>query len=167
MKKSMVVAQKALINGSEIGDNTTVTLPSFEFGGSEVKGGGVSGTLTIPSIAQIGEMTTSISARNFGLEIKDMVTNDAVEIEYRFLEDAVTNDGKKFPAGTKIFMKGWLAKLEGGKIESGSPRETTAEYNIFRYREVRDGEEYLCIDKLKPTFRVGGKNLRAEIDDNL
>lgn len=164
---SSVVAQKALIGGVEVADNATCTLPTIEFGTSELKGAGILGTLSISSPMQLGELTTSFTARRFNDEMPQILKGSRVEGEYRFVEDTTATDGRIIPEGTKIFYTGYLTKLEMGKVESGSPRESSAEFNLLRYREIIEGVEKICIDKLANVFRVDGKNILADYQNRL
>lgn len=164
---SSVVAQKVLVGGIEVADNASCTLPSVEFGGTELKGAGILGTLSVTSPMQLGELTTSFTARRFSNEMSQILNGSRVEVEYRFVEDTTATDGKIFPEGTKIFITGYLTKLEMGKVESGSARDSSAEFNVIRYREIVEGVEKICIDKLSCVFKVDGNNILAEYQNRL
>lgn len=164
---SAVIAHKVLVGGVEVCDNATCTLPGLDFGANELKGAGILGTLSTTSPYMLGEMTTSFTARRCSKELSQILKGGKIDIEYRFVEDTTTTDGKVLPEGTKIFQSGYLTKYEMGKVESGSARDVSAEFNIVRYREIIEGEEKICIDKLANVFKVDGKNILAQYQSRL
>lgn len=167
MSKSKVVwgavgAMKAVANGSEEVNVTSVTIPDVEIPTQEIKGAGILGSYNLPMPGQVNAMSTSITVRAAGANKKHFISSE-VDLEIRFATNCRANDGTLFIAGTKIFMKGLLTKISGGKGEVGSTRDETFEYSVVRYREIVDGIETLLVDQVAGVFRVGGKDLLADV----
>lgn len=157
-----VIAQKLLANNVECADYVSCTLPTIEHGTSEIKGAGVLGSYSMASAYNIGEMTASFTGRNFTKQISNFVVNGIVDIELRFGEGIYSTEGI-FDEGTKIFIRGQLAKYETGKIENNTPREQSFDINIIRYREVVGGNEILLIDKFASVYKVNGIDILSGI----
>lgn len=157
-----VVAQKLLANNVECADYVSCTLPTIEHGASEIKGAGIIGSYNMTSAYNLGEMTASFTGRNFTKQISHFVVNGVIEIELRFGESVYSTDGI-YDEGTKIFIRGQLAKFETGKIENNTPREQSFDINVIRYREVVAGVETLLIDKLASVYKVNGVDILSGI----
>lgn len=151
-----------LINNVVVGDYVSCTLPSIEHGASELKGAGILGNYNMTSAYNIGELTASFTGRNFVKQVSQFVTNGLVDVELRFGEGIFLTDSI-IPEGTKIFIKGQLAKYEVGKLENNTPREQSFDVNVIRYREVTEGIETLLIDKLACVYKVNGVDLLKDI----
>ena len=151
-----VIVHKALVDGTEVGDNVSCQLPSIETATSELKGAGILGAIDMPSSGQINAMTFAMNLRsinkNSGLLAKPGLRN----IELRFARDVVTSGGQTIPEGAKIFITGINKKVDPGKVEQGATMDGSADFEVLRYRQVIDGIETLLIDKLNYIYKVDG-----------
>lgn len=153
-----VGGMKILSQHEEIANATSVTLSDIERVVAEIKGAGIMGSFNLPIPGQISPMTVSISVRAAGANKKALCAPHN-ELEIRFGTGCRESDGTLVPVGTKIFFKGYLTKVTGGKAEPGSPRDEVYDYSVIRYREIVDGEEITLIDQVANIMRIGGQDL--------
>lgn len=155
-------AMKILARGEDIANATSITIPDIERPTTEIKGAGVMGSWNMPISGQVSPMSVSLTVRAAGADKKTLAAEE-VDLELRFATDCRASDGSLFTSGTKIFFKGYLTKIGGGKGEVGSTRDETFDYSVVRYREIVDGEETLLVDQIANVFRVGGRDLMAGV----
>ncbi len=155
-KEIAVTAHKVLMDNNEIGDNVSCTLPDIEHATSELKGAGIAGTIDVPLMGMFNSMTFSMDFRglnrNSAAALKPGITN----LELRFLKDTIASNGNYIAEGTKVFVSGYNKKVAPGKVETGASMDSSAEYEVTRYRIICDGVEVLLIDKLAGVYKVNG-----------
>lgn len=152
-------AFKAIVNGFESDNVTSVTLPDIERLTTEIKGAGVMGTINLPVSGQVGAMTVSISVRKSGTEKRYFMAPGLITGEIRIATDVRASNGELYVEGTRIYFSGVFTKAGSGKVEVTSTRDESFDYAITRYREVVDGEETILVDQLNQKFIIGGTDL--------
>lgn len=163
MRKLIVGATggiKVLVNGNEISNVTSVSLPEIEIKGEEISGAGILGSLELATPGQFSAMTTSLSLRAAGSDKKFLLQNN-VNLEIRIAANLQASDGTMIVAGTRIYTSGHPKKVSNGSAEIGKTRDESFDYSTVRYREVVDGEETLLIDQIAGVFKVGGVDMLA------
>lgn len=149
---------KALANGHELSNVTSVSLPETEIKGEEVSGAGILGSFTMPTPGQFSAMTTTVSFRAAGTDKKYLLENK-VNLEIRLAANVRASDGTMYVSGTRIYIVGYPVKLSNGSGEISKTRDESIDYSTVRYREVVDGEETLLIDQVAGVYKVGGVDM--------
>lgn len=151
------------VNGQEVPDAVSVSISDIEIPTTEYKGAGIMGSVNIPSAGQVNAMTMAISMRRGGTSKRFLFTQGKADIEVRIATDVRLSSGELIAEGTKIFASGFATKLTGGKAETGSTRDESVDYSIYRYREIVDGEETVLIDQINNIFKVGGRDRMSSV----
>lgn len=157
-----IKAHKVLLDDDEIDDNVSCQLPSLETQTSEIKGAGILGSIDMPSVGTLGNLTFSINLRSVNKNSHMLLKPGVVKIEVR---GAIEVDGdkgieiKKF----KAFLTAQNKKYDPGKIENGNTMDGSAEWTVTRYSLIVDGVEVLLIDKKNMVYKVNGIDYLAEL----
>lgn len=161
-----VEAHKLILDSDEVNDNTSVQLPSFESLTTEIKGAGIAGAFEMSLPGIFGSMKLGIAQRSLNKKSGILNKPGIRNIEVRAAVRVMDGDESKVVA-VKVFATCIALKSGQGKIESGSPSEGDADFEILRYRQIVDGVETLLCDKRNYIFKVDGvdylKELRAAI----
>lgn len=151
-----VIAHRLLVDSKEIADQVSCQLPSIEKPTSEIKGAGILGSIDMPITGQVNSMTFSITSRSINAGAAELAKPGIQNIELRFVQDVMQNDGSMIPASSKVFITGVNKKYDPGKIENQTTMDGSIEFEVLRYRQIIDGKETLLIDKLNNIFKING-----------
>lgn len=169
MRKLIIGAtggMRIFANGTELFNVTSISLPEIELSSEEIAGAGLLGSIAMPTPGQFGAMTTTVSLRAAGTDKKYLLAA-TVNLEIRLGTNVRTSDGTLYVAGTRIYARGNPIKVANGSSEVQKTRDESVDYSTTRYREVVDGDETLLIDQIAGIYRVGSKNMLAELNSAL
>ncbi len=158
-----VLAHKLLIDAQEIEDNVSCQIPGIEFQTSDIKGAGIMGTISMPMMGQMNSTTFAANLRAVAKKAAGLGKLGLRNIELRFARDTYTSNGDLVTEGTKIFISGFLKKLDQGKVEAGSAMDGSVEWEVVRMRQVVDGKETLLWDKQNYIYKINGQDQLASI----
>jgi P2 family phage contractile tail tube protein len=153
-----VIAQKVLSDGIEIDDNVSVQLPSIEQQTSDIKGAGIMGTISMPTLGQFNSMTVSLNQRSINKNASNLAKPGTQNLEIRLAKDV---NGE--PQSVKIFVTGVNKKYDPGKVENMSTMDGSIDFEALRYRQIINGEETLLIDKQNYIFKVNGVDYMEQV----
>lgn len=151
---------------TQMGDTTSVTLPSIEMLTETSKGSGILGEIDVPTLGQIGSMETEIAIKVSNEKYGILIS--ANELEYRWSTDLIDQStGRMTTNSHKAFLKVIPKKHEEGKLESGAAQDGKVTYEVIAYKRISNGIEILNIDKLNGIYAINGVNLLADMYANL
>ena len=101
-----IIAHMLLVDSKEIADQVSCQLPSIEKPTSEIKGAGILGSIDMPITGQVNSMTFSINSRSINAGSAELAKPGIQNIELRFVQDVMQNDGSMIPASSKVFITG-------------------------------------------------------------
>lgn len=153
-----VLAQKLLMDQIEIDDFVSIQLPSIEYATTEIKGAGIAGSIDMPLEGLVNAMTIAINLRSVNKNSHLLLTPGERQMELRVAK----NENGEAKA-VKVFAQAKLKKYDPGKAEIGNQMEGSAEYEIFRYRQVCDGIETMLIDKRNMICKINGIDVFEKI----
>lgn len=146
------VASTLYTGGKLVARNVTATLPEISMTSAETKAGG---TVEVPVTGQVEAMEASFTLPGVDDGFREMSKLESQDIELRWVQDKLSNDGKVAPVGYKAFLRGYPKTIPGASVEVGSAPENEMTIGVTRYQLFADGEEVLCIDQLNDIFKVG------------
>lgn len=160
MKKStVVIADRLLCDGQDIGDYVKMTLPELKWKTDTLTGAGVGGDIDVPLYGLADPMSCQIDLRSVSAEnAARMMSPGTHKIEARFNRNVMRSDGEVIKAGTKVFLSGFSTGLSAGSIQRGSAMEGNCGFSVYRYRWVEDGRELFLIDQSSERLVVNGRD---------
>ena len=153
-----VIVQKVLINGVEVDDMVSCELPNIEYMTAEMKGAGIAGTSDEPMQGLTNALNFKIATRSVNKNAHLLMTSGELKIELRVGHNE--NDKYVF---IKVFMTAKCKNYSPGKSENANHMESSAEYNVTRYRQVADGVETLLIDKYAFIHKINGVDVLEKL----
>lgn len=164
--QNKTIAYNVYSNKLLVPDTTEVELPEIEYLTDTISGAGILGEIDLPTLSQIGSMTTTVSFRSSNSKTIEMLKNSDLEI--RWVSDCIdTSTGNTSTVANKAFMKVKLKKFAEGKIAGGAAQDGSYEYEVLAYRRIVDGAEMLNIDKLNNVYKINGIDQISDITKNL
>lgn len=143
-------------------------LPDVEFLSEEVSGAGIAGSYEAVVEGHTKPLTLGMKFRTQTASALDLAGGGPVRLELRGsiqVEDAAAGKLRHVPL--RAVCRGRAKKAGGGKLEVGKAMDAEHEFDLTYYKLELDGKERLEIDKLNYIHRVGGKDLLADIRNNL
>ena len=145
--------------------NSSMTLPSITFLTADLQ---AMGTMTLPLIASIEDMETSITKVGIDKNLTLLTSPGDKRLEYRWVQDVVQADGTIKPEGCKAFFKIMPKTLvPGATLEVGSATENDLTFSVTRYQLFAGGKELVLVDRLNQILRVNGVDYYKKLDSML
>ena len=145
-----------------------VTLPSIELMTESIKGTGIMGEIEIPSMCQTGSMKTTFNFKSVTPEASNLMKPEIHHLELKIAQQSL-NKLKRQMGIDKLSVTFCLMplKFETGKVEAGTPTETSIEFEVFYYKLIMDDKVKFEIDKLNGNYVIDGKDYGREIREAL
>lgn len=159
---------KVYLDGTDMLGIAEANFPSLEFGTTEIKGGGIAGSLDVPNVGQLNSMTVSLTWRVVQKQVTKLANPNVLNIE--MFEDTENYDagaGKIKHGSIYAFMKARTKKIDLGKLVVGDVMDTQTEHEVYYLKLEIDGVEVLEIDKYNYIYKVHGVDYMAEVRRNL
>lgn len=151
-------------SGKLVARDVTVTLPAVTPTTGELKG---MGTIEIPTPTQLESMELALTKLGIDKEIGDLANLKTQDIEVRWVQDVMKNDGTTEPEGCKAFLRAMSKGLPGLSVEPGAPSENEITFSVLRYQLFVGGKEIVCADKLNSILRFNGTNYASALESLL
>jgi P2 family phage contractile tail tube protein len=155
-------------NKKDIGETTSLQLPSLESLTDTIKGAGIIGEIDWPTLSQIGSMTFAATFRNVTDKAIKLYIPQLQEIEVRWVIDKYDSNNNTIGIEAhKVFIKGLPKKLDIGKVEVNSSQEASLELETIYYNHIIDGVSVIEVDKLNYVLKIGGQDYARQIREAL
>lgn len=138
-----------------------VTLPSFEALTETIKGAGILGEFDSVSTGHFGEQEVEINFRDALSAIK--VGDGDVNLIFKASnQSSDKSSGKIEKRQLYVSVTGIRKKFEAGKLEAGSPMDSSVVISLRQIKIKDQNEEILELDKANYIYKINGKDLLAE-----
>lgn len=154
------------VNGTEIEDVTSITLPDVEHPTTAISTAGMAGELELPDTAFVNAMTFSVT-HNKGKGAEALLASRAtiiVSIARMRYDTAGQEVGY---VNTTYKLIGMHKKTTEGRVETKNPLSVTDDFSISRFEERVEGKERVFIDVTSGTVREAGENRTSAVESAL
>lgn len=162
--KGAVLANTVYKDGDLVAREVTLTLPNVNFATAEHK---AMGTLELPMLGQLEAMEAAVTKKGYDAGLAKLAQPEAMNLEFRFVQDVIGSDNVSKPEGCKAFMRAVPKTLPGGDLEPGSTTEQQITFAVSRYQLIVGGVEICLVDQLKGILRINGKDYAKSINSLL
>ena len=160
-----VYANKVGEEQALVGRDVEITMPEVRNRTVEAT---AMGTLTVPVISQFENMEAVIHHIGADYGLARMLAQETLEIEVRWAEQMMKEDGTQKQVGCKAFLTGFpQVAVPSFSLKPGEPVDVEVPYTITGYKTVRDGEVLWDINRLSQKCVVGGVDYFAEMSSML
>ena len=123
---------KVYLNSVDMLGIAEANFPSLEFGTSEVKGGGIAGTLDVPNVGQLNSMTVSLTWRIIQKQIIQLASPNVLNLDlWEDTESYNSGSGAIKHGSIHAFMKARTKKIDLGKLVVGDVMDTQTEHEVY------------------------------------
>lgn len=161
-KTVALLADKLLLNNTEIGRDWPMALPGITFQTIDMV---AMGTQSFPIPFLLDAMEASVTSQ--GINANTGLLSEGGDFEARFAQMAVNRFGGKRLYGCKAFFHGEPLTIPGFELNMGEATENEFTYAITKYRLLVDGKEMLNIDRVNNIIVLNGKDYSKEIEQYL
>ena len=158
--KGAVLANTVYKDGILVAKDVNLTLPSVNYLTAEHN---AMGKIELPMIGQIEAMEASVTKKGYDSGLANLAKPEAINLEFRFVQDVIGSDNVSKPEGCKVFMRATPKTLPGSDLEPGVVGDTQISFAVTRYQLIVGGEEICMIDQLKGIQRIYGKDYAKNI----
>lgn len=159
-KYSAVVADTVRVNGTVAAEDVSIEFPSITNQTADIK---AMGTLSLPMLGLIDDMTTTITKVGVDKGYSKMIRLEKTNLEARWVGEKVDASGKTTAVGYKAFVTGIPQEIPGISVEVGSSPESAVKYTTYRYQLFADGEEVILVDRMNQILRINGVDYMKDI----
>ena len=163
-ERGAVLASTVRDSGSVVSKDTNVTLPAISPVESDFN---AMGPMTLPTMAQIENMETSISKNGTDANVAKLSEPKMHNIEVRWVQPVLKPNGTMKNEGCKAFIKGTPKGFPSLGIEPGSKTESEILYSTVRMQIFAGNKELCCVDRLAGILRINGKDYYKDISSLL
>lgn len=147
-----------------IGIGDEVSLPDFESMSETLSGAGILGEIDDPTVGHFSNMEIEIPFRVLDEESSNMLDmTKAVQLTLRGAQQTTSNVGDIVFRNMRVVVRGRATKLSPGKTKAGSPMDTSVTLTLMYILIEVAGKPLVELDKLNQVFKVGGKDILAEV----
>lgn len=162
--KGAVLANTVYRDGELVAKDVTLTLPSVNYLTAEHN---AMGKIELPMLGQIEAMEASVTKKGYDKGLAELAAPEAMNLEFRFVQDVIGSDNVSKPEGCKAFMRATPKTLPGSDLEPGAVGETQITFAVTRYQLIVGGDEVCLIDQLTGQQKVNGKDYAKNINSLL
>lgn len=157
------------VNGStDLKGTGTLQLPSIERLTETIKGAGIAGEIETDIMGHFKSMKLTINWRMVTEELHEFLSPSRLSVDCRIVnQEFDVTSGERELVPNKVYVMGKCLKTDLGKVESGSPYDSSSEIEIDYMKVERNGETLLEIDKYNYIYVVNGVDHMKQLRDAL
>lgn len=126
------------------------------------------GTLSVPVISQFENMEATIHHIGVDLGLAKMLAQATLEIEIRWVEQIMKEDGSQTRVGCNAYLVGFpQVAAPTFAVKPGEAVDIEVPYTITGYRCVKDGVELWNINRLNQKCIINGVDYFAQMSSML
>ncbi|MCM0759608.1 phage major tail tube protein [Sporomusa sphaeroides DSM 2875] len=155
---------RAYENGTNFVGLVDAELPKLEAMTETVKGAGIAGEYDSPVIGHYQSMELSLSWRTPTPKSLSLAAPKVHQLDLRGaiqVHDAANGTYRAVPL--RVTVNGIPKSTEPGKLEVGSPTDSSNTLEVTYYKVWYDGKEYIEIDKLNFICKIDGVDYLAAV----
>ena len=152
------------LNGTDLLGVAEGSIPNFEAMTSEVKGGGVAGTLESIVLGHFNSMNFSLTWRTVTdafMKLFGHVTND-LDL-YAALQRYESSLGVYLTEQLHVYMKAVTKNSTPGNLVVGDNMDTQTEFEVMYIKIELNGKERIELDKFNYIYKVDGIDYLAMV----
>ncbi len=147
-----------------VGVSGEITLPEFEAMSETIGGAGIAGEYDSPTPGHFESQEMEINFRTISDSTFKLMGNRGQTLTLRAAQQSYNvTSGKTSIRPLKITIRGISKGMSAGKIEVGSPTETSNKIEILYVKIEEDGKTLLEFDKLNFIYIVDGEDLLEDV----
>lgn len=162
--KGAVLASTVYKDGELVAKDVTLTIPSITYKTAEHN---ALGTVELPMLGQIEAMEAAVTKKGYDDGLAKLAMPEAMNLEFRFVQDVIGSDNIAKPEGCKVFMRAVPKMLPGSDLELASVGDTQITFSVTRYQLFVGGTEVCLIDQLNGIQRINGTDYAQSINSLL
>lgn len=151
-------------DGELVAKDCTVTLPTVTYLTAEHS---AMGKIELPMLGQIEAMEASVTKKGYDVELAKLAKPEAMNLEFRFVQDVIGSNNSSSPEGCKAFMRAVPKTLPGSDLTLGEAGDTQVTFAVTRYQLIVGGNELLLVDQLNGIQRINGTDYAKSINSLL
>ena len=160
-----VYANKTGATQELVGKNVELSLPEIKAKTTDAE---AMGTITVPVLGQFDNMEASIHHIGVDLGLAKMLAQEALEIEVRWVEQVMKEDGTQKTVSRKAFLSGFPnVVVPQITVKPGEAVDAEVPYTITAYKMIANGEVLWDINRLTQKFIVNGVDYFASLSSAL
>ncbi|PKL00066.1 MAG: phage tail protein [Tenericutes bacterium HGW-Tenericutes-1] len=145
-----------------------ITLPNFEAMTETISGAGILGEIESPNLGHFGSLPLEIPLRMLDEQSMKIVSKSMATITLRASEQSYdVSSGVTEHRGLKIVTKGIPKGIDLGTAGVGKPTETKVTLELVYIKIMLDNKVLLELDKINFVFIVDGKDLLADVKNQI
>lgn len=126
------------------------------------------GTMSVPVISQFENMEAKIHHIGADQGLAKMLAQETLEIEARWVEQTMQNDGSQTRVGCKAYLTGFpQVAVPSFSVKPGEAVDVEIPYTITGYKYVRDGVTLFDINRLSQKCIINGVDYFADMSSML
>lgn len=156
------------MNGAnQCGKAEEVKLPDVSQIKTEHKGLGMIGRAELPG--GLDKMTCTIKWSSMYPDVMKAEYNpfQATSLQFRGSLETWGAGGRSKEVAVVAFVKGTFNKAPGGTFKQGDPAERESEMSVSYYKLTIDGQDVVEVDVFANIYKVDGKDVVAQFNQNL
>lgn len=162
--KGAVLANTCYKDGVLVAKDVTLTLPTVTYKTAEHN---ALGTVELPMLGQIEAMEAAVTKKGYDDGLAALAMPEAMNLEFRFVQDVIGSDNVAKPEGCKVFMRAVPKMLPGSDLEPSAVGDTQITFAVTRYQMFVGGIEVCLIDQLNGIQRINGVDYAKSINSLL
>lgn len=148
-----------------VGENVEVSLPEVK---NKTVDAEAMGTLTVPVIGQFDNMEMTVHHIGADKGLAEMLAQETLEIELRWGEQVMGNDGNQRIVGCKAFITAFPnVAVPQITVKPGESVDVEVPYTVTGYKMVKDGEVLWDINRLTQKCEINSKDYFADLSSVL
>lgn len=148
-----------------VGKDVEITLPDIKNKTVEAT---AMGELSVPVIGQFENMEATIHHIGVDLGLANMLAQETLELEIRWVEQIMLKGGAQATVGCKAFLTGFpTSAVPEITVKPGEAVDIEVPYTITGYKMVKNGETLWDINRLSQKLEINGKDYFKDMNDLL
>ncbi len=148
-----------------VGKNVEIALPEVS---SKTTDAEAMGTLTVPVLGQFENMEMTIHHIGVDYGLAKMLSQETLEIEIRWADQVMKEDGSQSTVGCKAFITAFPNKVVPQiTVKPGEAVDVEIPYTVTGYKMVADGKVLWDINRLTQKFVINDVDYFASLSSVL
>lgn len=154
--------------GADLMGTADISLPDIEYLTESISGAGIAGEIDGATIGHTSSMTVGINFRTVTKDCIKLLAPKAHLLDLRGATQSYDPASGEYEVGKLNIVTKVIPKKVGlGKMASGSPMDTSGEYETIYLKITIDGETKVEIDKINYIFIVDGVDYLKDVKEAL
>jgi len=156
------------LDGTRLLGTVSAELPNPQFITQETKGAGISGSLDVPVVGNIQNMTAKLTWHVAMDEIRELLVQKYHHIElWSSIESIDPATGEFINTQQKVVLRACPLGVNLGQLAPADLQNVEMDFNVSYMKWVIGNNEYCEIDPFNMIYRVYGQDFLSQVRGNL